>query len=226
MASTDEESEQMIDACKKADRKLMIAYRLRYEPNTIAAIDLCRGGQVGKPKIIQAIHSFNIAPNQWRLDKKLAGGGPLVDLGIYCLNAARYLTGEEPTEITASMTQPKDDPRFKEVEESLVFTLRFPSGCLANCSTSYAHAYNARTTVFLEKATLDIDSAFAYRGVSLRTKPEMTHPPLPQINQFAAELDHFSDCILSNKPPRTPGEEGLQDMKHIQAIYRAAEAAK
>jgi predicted dehydrogenase len=229
MANTPEDCQKMIDACKKADRKLMIGYRMRYEPHTTAAIDLIKSGSLGKAKLIQSVHSFNIAPNQWRLDKKLSGGGPLVDIGIYCLNACRYLTGEEPAEITAQNYQPKDDERFKEVEESTVFTLKFPSGCLATCSTSYAHLYEGRATVYCEKGTVDLNPAFPYQGVRLKVRSKdnkAAYDQIPDVDQFAQELEHFSKCIIENKTPQTPGEEGLKDVTLIQAIYQAAQQAK
>jgi predicted dehydrogenase len=227
MANTPEECQRMIDACKKADRKLMIAYRMQYEPHTIAAIEMIRSGALGKLRLIQSIHSFNIAPDQWRLDKKLAGGGPLVDIGIYCLNASRYLSGEEPVEVTAQSVQPANDPRFKEVEQQTVFSLKFPSGCLASCVTSYAHRYEGRATAYCEKATVDLNPAFPYRGVKLSlTPPPQNMPAIPDVDQFALELDHFADCVATNKTPKTPGEEGLRDQKLIAAIYQAAETGK
>jgi predicted dehydrogenase len=192
---------------------------------TRKAIELVKERSLGKPRLIQNIFSFNIAPDQWRLDKKLAGGGPLVDIGIYCLNAARYLTGEEPTEITASLTQDKNDERFRDVEDSVVFTLKFPSGCLAACSCSYANASGNRATAYLEKGTLEIDPAYGYSNITMKVKKregDTTFGP-SQANQFASELDHFSRCILDNTQPLTPGEEGMKDVRYIRAIYEAAE---
>ncbi len=234
MANTPEDCRKMIDACKKADRKLMIGYRMRYEPHTTTAIDLIKSGSLGKVKLIQSVHSFNIAPTppQWRLDKKRSGGGPLVDIGIYCLNACRYLTGEEPTEITAQNfqpTAPDSDPRFKDVEESTVFTLKFPSGILATCSTSYAHMYEGRATVYCEKGTVDLNPAFPYQGVRLKSRTRegiKNYEEIPDVDQFAKELEHFSQCLLENKTPRTPGEEGLKDVRLIQSIYQAASSSK
>src|SRR6185369_17054579 len=157
----------MIAACKEANKKLMIGYRLRYEPNHMRAIEMCQKKEYGPLRVIEAVHSFNIGPNEWRTDKKLAGGGPLMDLGIYCLNASRYLTGEEPAEVSAMTYQPKDDPRFVNTDASMVFTLKFPSGVLAYCSTSYAHHYAGRFHVMAEQAELTMDPAFSYGGLKL-----------------------------------------------------------
>src|SRR6266496_5058990 len=138
MAISVEECQHMIDACRKANRKLAIGYRLHYEPYNLKAMEIGHGGEYGKLRQVVADHAFNIGPNEWRTDKKLAGGGSLMDLGIYCLQAARYLSGEEPTHVTAQTWQPSDDPRFKTTEASMVFSLKFPGGALANGSCSYA----------------------------------------------------------------------------------------
>ena len=141
MANTPEDCQQMIDAGKKANRKLMVAYRCRYEPFNQEAIRLARSKELGSLKTITADMGFNIGdPTQWRLNKKLAGGGCLMDIGIYALQATRYISGEEPIEINAMTYTTPDDPRFKEVEESINFQLRFPSGVLASCTSSYGYS--------------------------------------------------------------------------------------
>src|SRR5438094_2637137 len=141
MASTPAECQQMIDAARKANRKLMVAYRCSYEPYNQEAIRIARQQELGPIQVILADHGFNIGdPNQWRLNKKLAGGGSLMDIGIYSLQAARYVTGEEPIEINAMMYTTPGDVRFKEVEETINFHLRFPSGVLANCTSRYGYS--------------------------------------------------------------------------------------
>ena len=141
MANTPADCQQMIDAGRKANRKLMVAYRCRYEPFNQEAIRMARQQELGPTKVILADHGFNIGdPTQWRLNKTLAGGGSLMDIGIYSLQAARYITGEEPTEINAMSYTTPGDVRFKEVEETINFQLRFPSGILANCSSSYGYS--------------------------------------------------------------------------------------
>src|SRR5688572_24390765 len=136
MAANAAESEQMIAAAREAQRKLMIAYRLRYEPFNMKAIELCRKQEFGPIQLITASHGQNVTAPNIRLSRELAGG-PLGDVGVYCINAARYLTGEEPMEVTAMSQQPNDDPRFREVPASVVWTMRFPSGALANCDCSF-----------------------------------------------------------------------------------------
>ena len=228
MAVSVEECQQMIEACKRAKRKLMIGYRLHYEPFNLKAMEICRGGEYGKLRQVVADHAFNIGPNEWRTDKKLAGGGPLMDLGIYCLQAARYLSGEEPTHVSAQTWQPSDDPRFKTTEASMAFSLKFPGGALASCSCSYAEHSASGYHFMTEQAYGRLDQGFAYGGISFllkeRGKPRQIE--LPQINQFAAEMDHFAQCVLNDKTPRTPGEMGLQDVKIMMKLYKSAESGK
>jgi hypothetical protein len=137
MATTVADCEAMIAACKAARVKLMIAYRCHYEPTNLRAIKLIRDGALGQVQAIESAFGFNIGPGEWRLNKKLAGGGPLFDVGIYSLNACRYLTGEEPEHISAYASVIDHDGRFNEVEENVSWTMRFPSGIVASCTTTY-----------------------------------------------------------------------------------------
>ena len=228
MAVSVEECQQMIDACKKANRKLAIGYRLHYEPNNLKAMEIARGGQYGKLRQVVADHGFNIGQHEWRTDKKLAGGGPLMDVGIYCLQAARYLSGEEPTHVTAQTWTPENDPRFKTTDASMSFTLKFPGGALATCSCSYAAHGISEYHFMTEQAYGRLDQGFAYGGISFllkeRGKPQQLD--IPQINQFAAEMDAFADCVLTNKESKTPGEMGMQDLKIMTKLYEAANSGK
>lgn len=233
MANTVEDCQAMIDACNKADRKLMIAYRAQYEPYNLAAIEIARQKkELGQLKAIVADHGRNLDPSdkadQWRMDKKLAGGGSLMDIGIYSLQAARYITGEEPIEISAMMYSTPGDPRFKEVEENVNFVLRFPSGVLANCTSSYGYASVKRYQVFGEKGWLELDPATDYYKHRLVVGREQTREELKlqEKNQFALEIDHLSESVMQNKQPKTPGAEGLQDVKLMQLIYEAAQSGK
>ena len=140
MANSVREGEQMIAACRQAGRKLMIGYRCRLEPTNRRAIELVRQGYVGTVQSIDSVFGFDIAPGEWRLSKKMAGGGPMMDVGIYSLQACRYLTGEEPVEVSAISSTIDHDGRFQEVEETLAWTMRFPSGIITTCLTSYGAA--------------------------------------------------------------------------------------
>ncbi len=225
MASTPAECQQMIDAGKKANRKLMVAYRCRYEPYNREAIRIARSGELGPTKVITADMGFNIGdPTQWRLHKSLSGGGCLMDIGIYGLQAARYLTGEEPAELKAVSYTTPNDPRFTEVEETINFQLRFPSGILANCSSSYGYSSQNRYRVVGTKGWMEMDPATIYDGLRMRVGHGnvIEERELPVKDHFALEMDHMSGCVMENKEPLTPGEEGLRDLKIMMAIYEAA----
>jgi predicted dehydrogenase len=229
MATTAADSQKMIDAGHKAGKKLMVAYRCRYEPYNQEAIRVARSGELGPTQVIVADAGWNATnPDQWRLKKDLAGGGSLMDIGIYALNASRYLTGEEPSEINAMMYNSPGDPRFTEVEETINFQLRFPSGALANCTSSYGYAGQNRYRVVGTKGWLEMDPATNYRGLRMRVGRGnvIEERQLPERNHFAAEMDHMSGCVMENKEPLTPGEEGLRDIKLIMAIYEAAKTGK
>ncbi len=229
MANTPEECRAMIDACRSARRKLMVAYRVRYEPYNMTAIKMVREGQIGALRTFIGDIGFNIGdPAQWRLNAKLAGGGSLMDVGIYMLQAARYLSGEEPAEINAQMFSPPGDPRFKEVEDNILFQLKFPSGVLANCSSSYGHSGVNRYRAIGTKGWIDLEPATSYTGLRMRVRRGnvIEEHNLPQADHFAAEMDHFSEAILNNSDVRTPGEEGLQDVKLMTAIYQAARGGR
>ncbi|MGO8720405.1 MAG: Gfo/Idh/MocA family protein [Acidobacteriaceae bacterium] len=232
MANSVKECEQMISACKHAERKLMIAYRCQYEPTNLKAIELLRQGYAGKIQIVTSSNGLNIAPGEWRLNKKMAGGGPLVDVGIYSIQATRYLTGEEPLVVEAFSSVVDHDGRFTEVEENLVWSFRFPSGVLAHCATSYGTNFlGGFARVIGSAGMLELNPAFGYQGLQLTGKAQ-GKPPLdvafdnPSPRQFATEADHFSDCILENKGPKTDGEEGLRDERIITAIYKSCADGK
>jgi predicted dehydrogenase len=227
MATSTAECEQMIAASRSAKRKLMIAYRLRYEPFHMTAIELCKAKDFGKLKSIVASNGQNTKAPNIRLSEAL-GGGPVQDVGIYCLNAARYLTGEEPVEVSAMAHQPKDDPRFREVAESVSFTLRFTSGVIANCDCSFGIGETRSLRVHGANGSLEMENAFAYKGQRMKVRKEdgTLEPKLEEVNHFAAEMDHFAACILKDGQPRTPGEEGLADLRAIAAITEAVRTGK
>jgi glucose-fructose oxidoreductase len=225
MANTPADCEQMIAAAKAANRKLMIGYRVRYEPHNQALIAYAREtGEAGPTRVILADAGFNIGdPKQWRLRKQMAGGGSLMDIGIYALNAARYLSGEEPVSVNAMMHSTPNDPRFVEVEENITFQLRFPSGILANCTSSYGGGFN-RFRVTKPRGSAELDPASSYTGLRMRVfrGGAIEERILPQRDHFALEMDHFAACIVNNTEPLTPGEEGLKDLRVMMAIYEAA----
>ena len=202
MSTNARDCERMIAACKAANVKLMIAYRQQYEPMNRQIIKMIREGKLGTVKSFVATNGQNQGdPSQWRQKLALAGGGCLPDVGIYCFNAARFLTGEEPSEVVAFTTQPRDDPRFREVEETCAFTLRFPSGLIATCSTGYGVHRSQFLRVEGDKSWAELDPAFGYSGIKLKTnKVEDGHnvlsePSIEEKDQFALEMDHMAQCV-------------------------------
>ena len=229
MANSSDECRQMIDCAKSSGKKLMIAYRIRREPYNMHAIELCQNGEMGRPRLIVTDHGFHMGdPTVWRLNKKLAGGGALLDVGIYGLNATRYLTGEEPVSVTAQILQSPDDPRLAQVEEAIAWTLKFPSGCMATNTTSYNVPSVNRQRIMLEKGTIDMDPATGYDGIKMRVEhghaSEDVH--FPPVDQFTLQMDYFSQCVMNNVEPITNGEEGYQDLRIMEAIYEAANTGK
>jgi predicted dehydrogenase len=226
MSTSVADAEAMIAACKAARVKLMIAYRCHYEPTNLKAIQLIREGALGQVQAIESTFGFNIGAGEWRLNKKLAGGGPLFDVGIYSLNACRYLTGEEPEHIAATASVIDRDGRFKEVEENVSWTMKFPSGIVASCNTTYGANMEGFYRVHGSKGWLEVDSAFVYEGLRLRADFEgkqLDEPnPARDPSHFQAEAEHFTHCIQSGLEPKSPGEEGLRDMRYITQIYRSA----
>src|ERR1041384_4727783 len=171
MAGTPSGCPPMIDSAPEANRKLVVAYRCRYEPYNREAIRIARSHDLGPTKVILADHGFNIGdPTQWRLKKDLAGGGSLMDIGIYSLQAARYITGEEPVEINAVTYTTPGDVRFKEVEEMINFQLRFPSGALANCTSSYGYSGQNRIRVVGTKGWAELEPATSYTGLRMKVR--------------------------------------------------------
>jgi predicted dehydrogenase len=230
MANSVKECEEMIAACKEAKRKLMVAYRIQYEPHNMQAMKWVREKKYGEAKIIESYNGQNIGdPKQWRLNKELSGGGAMVDIGIYCLNTSRFLLGEEPVSVLASTYSTPGDERFKEVEETVTFQLQFPSGAIVNATSSYGAHLSRRYRVLADKGGwFGLDPSFDYKGLHMevseaKEKVEWKHEPkMEEKNQFALEMDHLSMCIINDKTPFTPGEEGLQDYRIIEAIYQSA----
>ena len=227
MAVSVKECESMIAACKKAGKKLMIGYRCHFEPFNLEAIRLTRSGAIGKPKYFRSEHGFvQRDPSKWRLKRALSGGGSLMDIGIYALNASRYMTGEEPISVYAHDKTDRTDPCFHEVEDRIEFELEFPSGIIASCMSMYSANQN-HILMMGETGRVELEPATRYTGNHMWTgrdgrETEITPPPGPGLTQFAAQLDHLVDCIRDNKEPIVGGAEGLRDMRLIEAIYRSA----
>lgn len=227
MACTLDECERMIAAAKQAGRTLGVAYRLHYEPFNRVVMEMCARRKFGDVKTFQASNCQNVEAPNIRLSGAL-GGGPVGDVGIYCINAARYTIGEEPLEVTAVSSQPKADPRFREVPESVSFLLRYPSGVLATCECSFGTGRSSSYRVLCEHGSITLDPAYSYRGQRLWTEDSENGAPVraehrfESVDHFTAEMDGFSDAILREKPVPTPGEMGLADMRIVLAVLESA----
>jgi predicted dehydrogenase len=238
MAATEAECRQMIDACAKAGRRLMIAYRAPFEPHNREAIRMIRAGEIGPVREIVADHGRPLEPkkpaDEWRAQAALAAGGSLYDIGIYSLNGARYLTGEEPIELRATFRKPPGSPgpdgRPVDVDQGIAWTMRFPSGAIAHCTSAYDFANVKRIQVMGEKASLALDPATEYEGNRLLVRREtgQMEPKLGESSeQFVGELDEFAMAIRENREPRHgSGREGLQDVRLMQLIYEAARTGR
>ena len=227
MAMSAAECVKMIAACKTANRKLMIGYRCHFEPFNLEAMRLARSGAAGKIRYVRSEHGFTQGdPSRWRLKRALSGGGSLMDMGIYALQAARYMTGEEPVAVQAMESTDRTDPRFHEVEDQIDWQLLFPSGAIAACKSMYSANQNHIIAVG-DKGRIELEPATRYDGNHIWTgrdgrEHEITPPPGPAKTQFAGQLDHLAECIVSGREPIVSGEEGLRDMRIIDAIYRSA----
>ena len=229
MANSADECRQMIAACAAADRRLMVAYRSQYEPMNRAIVQMVRNRELGQLKEFISTNAQNMGdPSQWRLKKALAGGGAMPDVGVYCLNTVRFQSGEEPSEVLAWSHSTPNDPRFREVEETMHFVLRFPSGLQATCHTSYGASKSQMLRLMGTEGWVELDPAYAYEGIKLRRsrvvagKSVLEEPAIPQQDQFALEMDHMAMCTRNGSTPHSPGEEGLRDQIITEAIYRSA----
>lgn len=228
MALSSAECARMIAAGRRANRKLMIAYRSHFEPHNVQAMELMAQGATGQLRLIRTEQSYRMGPTSpsenWRVNRALAGGGPLEDLGIYGLQAALYLSREMPERISATSFQPVGDPRFTEIVAHVSAQWRFPSGAVAQLVTSYdsagANFVHARGTT----AALIMDPATNYSGqkLSIEGRERREFKPGDPIVQFAGQLDHFANAIRDNATIRTPGEMGLRDLRLIEATYASA----
>jgi len=210
--------QQMIDGVKKAGKMLGVGYRCQFDPNHLECVRLAKEKVLGEVRAIDTNFGFAIGdPTQWRLKRDLAGGGPLMDVGIYCLQTARMLTGEDPVWISAN--ESKTDPvKFKEVEETIAWQAKFPSGVVVNSISTYNangfQGFRAATT----KGWFGMDPAYYYGG-NRGKRSDGPDINIPVPDQFALELEDFADCVLNNRPTKVSGEMGLSDVKYLMAIY-------
>ena len=213
-------AQRIVDACKKAGKMLGVGYRLQFEPNHLECVRLAKEKVLGDVKIIDANFGFAIGePTQWRLNRALAGGGSLMDVGIYCLQTTRMITGEDPVWVNASEIK-TDAVKFKEVDETVLWQARFPSGVVSNSICTYnangLAGFRAATT----RGWFSMDPAYFYNGNRGR-RSDGTEINFPVADQFATELDDFADCVINKRPTKASGEMGVADVKFLTAIYES-----
>lgn len=227
MALNAQQGQEMVDACRKANVKLLVGYRMHFEPNTLEIIRMRKAGELGQVLFFQGLSGFRIGdPNQWRLNKELAGGGAMMDIGIYSVNGARYMIGEEPIWVTAQ--EVKNDPvKFKEgVDETITFQMGFPGGAVASCLSTYSLNYLDRFFLDGTKGFAELQPATGYGPIKGRTsKGELD---FPHKTHQTVQMDEMSGIILQNKKPIVPvdGEEGVRDLRIIDAIYEAVKTGR
>ena len=222
------EGREMVAACKKAGKKLLVGYRMHFEPATLEVVRMRREQELGTIRFFQGLCGFRIGdPTQWRLNKALAGGGALMDIGIYALNGARYMVGEEPVWVTAQET--KTDPvKFKAgVDETITFQLGFPGGALASCLSTYNMNYLDRFFLDGDQGFAELQPAAGYGPIKGKTHkgPVPVEATLPQQT---IQVDEMAAILLDDKKPVIPvdGEEALKDLVLIDAIYEAAKTGR
>ncbi|PHN08272.1 Gfo/Idh/MocA family protein [Flavilitoribacter nigricans] len=237
MAITVEDCEAMIQAGKAAGKKLMIGYRAQYDPYNLKAIELVRGkdgkpGQIGDVRLFTSDHgrllNLDHTRDQWRAKKELAGGGALYDIGIYALNGARYMFDEEPTEVMARFREGSGRSEVT-VEEGVEWSMAFPSKAVATCTTSYLVAQGKLMHIYGAEGTVSLNPATDYFERNLTFQPAegpQQHFSFPLANQFAAMLDEMASAVREDREPKTPGEEGLKDVRIMEAIYESARKQK
>jgi len=227
MAFDENDCRSMILSAEQGHVKLMIAYRLHFERGNLEAVDILNSGQLGEPRIFSSVFSQPVKAGNSRLSKEV-GGGPLYDMGVYCINAARYLFKSEPTEVFAwNLT--RNDERFREVPEMTSGLLKFPNDRIATFTCSFGGAARSAYEVIGTKGRITMDPAYELAAdlkAEITVDGETTKRTFKKRDQFAAELVYFSECVLKDKEPEPSGREGLADVKIIQALIQSAQSNK
>jgi predicted dehydrogenase len=227
MAVTSEDCQRMIDLTRDNDVKLMIAYRLHFERGNLEAAEMAHSGTLGDLRFFSSNFSMQVAPENFRSSRKL-GGGPLYDIGIYCINAARAAFAAEPSEVFATAVTRRDQ-RFKEIPETVAVVMKLPQERLASFTCSFGGADRSSYEIVGTKGSITLDPAYEYaQGVEyvLRLGKRKRERRYEKSDQFAPELIYFSDCILNDREPEPSGEEGLADVRVIEALNRSIETRR
>lgn len=224
MATNVPDAEAMVQACKDAGSKFSVGYRLHFTPHHQEVMRIGQEEKYGPVQDINGGFAFNLTdPNRWRIDKEMAGGGPLMDVGIYAIQASLYTMGERPVSVIAETPKKTRPDFFNEVEETIHWTFEFPSGVKAKGESSYAQSYNYHQ-VNTSEGFCRIEPAYGYGG--LKGKTHKGPMNLPNVEQQTLQMDAFADCIFNDRESRVPGEMGLRDVKLLMGIYESAETGQ
>jgi predicted dehydrogenase len=220
------EARYMVQAAKESGKQLGIAYRLQYEPFNQKVRQFAQE-KIGKVQFVEAQNAQRTRAPNIRLSKETAGG-PLGDVGVYCLQATIMATGEIPTEFSAMQHQPADNPDFAEVPATVTWISKFPSGAIAQCTASFNSGRSNQWRVVGDKGYVNLEPAFAYQGqqLTLVEGQSETKFQMSPVDHFATEMDAFSQSLMENKPNRVPGEMGLRDMILVEAIQKAIDTGE
>jgi predicted dehydrogenase len=227
MATSVEDCRRMVEACRANRVRLMIAYRKYFEPGSVALKKLVTGGKLGRLRHIFSSYTEHVDPGKaktWQLNRKLAGGGSLMDIGIYCVNTMRWVAGSNPIDATACRWS--DDPkRFSDVEDSIAFRLMHPDGLVCQGTSSYSSMAASFLQVHGDHGWAALNPAFAFeeeRRLFGKIRGRWFEQKFKVIDEFALELNAFADSIHRGRDPEPDGMEGLRDIATIEAIYRSA----
>ena len=225
MAPSERDCRAMIDACDDAGVNLMIAYRLHFEAANLTAIELTQGGTLGDPRYFSSSFSQQVREDNIRTQPR-PGAGPLWDMGIYCINAARYLFRAEPFEVTAMSVARPGDPRFANVPEQVAAILRFPDERCATFVAGFGAHDRAHYEVICTEGAVALENAYEYveqLELTTVTAKGARKRTFPRRDQIAAEIEYFARCIHEGTTPEPSGAEGLADVRVIEAIERACQ---
>ncbi len=228
MAVTARECEAMMKAARKARVKLMIAYRLHFERANLEVAELARSGGLGDLRFFSSDFAMQVGSDNIRLRKTKRGGGPLYDIGIYCINAARYCLGADPVAVWASATRSKD-PRFRNTDETVTAAMRFKDERIATFTCSFGAADRSTYTITGTRGSVTVDPAYEYAvglAYEARIGERTRKKRFAKSDQFAPQLLYFSDCVLNGRDPEPSGEEGLADVRIIEGMLRSIKTGR
>jgi predicted dehydrogenase len=229
LAASVKQARNMVETCRRNKVQFMTAYRKYFEPSSVTLKNMISRGELGRIDIIHTLFSelrpFGDQSPSWLFSRKLCGGGPLTDLGVYCVNTCRWLVNEDPIAASGAVSWVRERRRYKEVEEGIAFRLDFRSGLILQGTAAYSAAFSSFVHVHGEKGWAELAPAFAFeeeRRLSGKVGGKWFAKEFKPIDEFALELDYFSECIHDGRKPEPDGEQGMRDIIIIDAIYRAA----